>query len=301
MILVSSANGAIGIDGVWKHFSEGLDALSAVERATWFVEDNEEDNSVGKGGLPNLDGEVELDASIMDGTTRRAGAVAGLKGYRHPISVARAVMEISPHVLIVGEGAARFAKEIGAERADLLTEKAAKIWREGLESLPEGLSGEILKKAKALTQDPDKAVGTVNFLAIDSKGKMASAVSTSGWAWKWPGRAGDSPVIGAGNYCDARFGAAACTGFGELSLRASTARTIVSYLSQGATPEEAGVRALLDLKDLDVDPSSMIMHSVIIGADGSHAAVSTDEKALYAWRDESCSSTQIERRTHVAL
>ncbi len=301
MILVSSANGSIGIDRVWGEFQNGLDALTAVERATWIVEDNEEDNSVGTGGLPNLDGEVELDASIMEGSKRRAGAVAGLKGFRHPISVARAVMEISPHVLLVGDGAERFAKEVGAERWNLLTEKASLIWGKGLESLPEGLAGEILKKAQALTQDPEKAVGTVNFLGIDSQGSMASAVSTSGWAWKWPGRAGDSPIIGAGNYCDARFGAAACTGFGELSIRASTAKTVVTYLSQGATPEEAGVQALLDLKYLDEPAEKLIMHTVILAADGTHGAVSTDPNATYAWRDESCSATIVTKRTHVVL
>ncbi len=301
MILVSSANGSIGIDGVWSEFQNGLDALTAVERATWIVEDNVEDNSVGTGGLPNLDGEVELDASIMEGSKRRAGAVAGLKGFRHPISVARAVMEISPHVLLVGDGAARFAKEVGAQPGDLLTEKASLIWEKGLESLPEGLSGEILKKAQALTQDPEKAVGTVNFLSIDSQGAMASAVSTSGWAWKWPGRAGDSPVVGAGNYCDARFGAAACTGFGELSIRASTAKTVVNYLSQGATPEEAGVQALLDLKHLDEPPEKLIMHTVILSSDGTHGGVSTDPNATYAWRDETCKTTVLTKRTHVAL
>ena len=301
MILVSSANGAMGIEGVWSEFLHGLDAVTAVERATWFVEDNVEDRSVGTGGLPNLDGEVELDASIMEGSKRAAGAVAGLKGFRHPISVARAVMEKSPHVFLVGEGAARFALEVGAEQWDLLTEQSAEIWRKGLESLPEGLGGEVLARARALTQDPERATGTVNFLSIDSKGSMASAVSTSGWAWKWPGRAGDSPVIGAGNYCDARFGAAACTGFGELSIRASTARTVVSYLSQGATPEEAGVRALLDLKTLDEPKENLIMHTVILSADGTHGAVSTDPNAFYAWRDENCETTVLQRRTHVVL
>ncbi len=301
MIVVASANGAIGIDGVWGEVEHGLDVIGTVERAAWFVEDNREDHSVGTGGLPNLKGEVELDASIMEGATRRAGAVAGLKGYRHPISVARAVMEKLPHVLIVGEGAAEFAKEIGAEKADLLTPESKKVWQDGFDKLPDGLAGEVLSRARAMTSDPEKAVGTVNFLALGASGEMASSVSTSGWAWKWPGRAGDSPIIGAGNYCDARYGAAACTGFGELSIRASTARTIVNYLSQGATPSEAGRQALLDLALLGEPSDSLIMHCVVLSADGRHAGLSTRRETSYAWRDTNSGATQIVARELVEI
>ncbi|MHB8191173.1 MAG: isoaspartyl peptidase/L-asparaginase [Ferrimicrobium sp.] len=301
MLVVASANGVIGIDGIWGKVVRGLDVVTTVEEATWFVEDNVEDHSVGTGGLPNLDGEVELDASIMEGGRRNGGAVAGLKGFRHPISVARAVMERLPHVLVVGEGAARFAKEIGAEPAELLIDSSHKVWEEGLASVPEGLAGEILQRARALTADPERAVGTVNFLALDDSGAMASAVSTSGWAWKWPGRAGDSPIIGAGNYCDSRFGAAACTGFGELAIRASTARTVVQFLSEGASPLEAGTAALLDLRSLGESKSNAIMHLVVLGADGRHAGLSTQEGATYAWRDASSDGTQLLPRSVVSL
>jgi beta-aspartyl-peptidase (threonine type) len=182
-----------------------------------------------------------------------------------------------------------------------LTEEAERIWKEGLSAVPEGLAGTILERAKALTSDPERAVGTVNFLARDARGSLASAVSTSGWAWKWPGRAGDSPIPGAGNYCDSRFGAAACTGYGELALRASTARTIVNYLSNGATPLEAGRAALLDLVTLDEPIENMIMHVVVLSRDGGHAALSTKEGALYAWRDEGSQKTEVLERTFVAL
>lgn len=299
--IIASVNGAIGIDAVWDALTRGTRALDAVEGAARVVEDNLDDHSVGTGGLPNLDGIVELDASIIDGDNRGAGAVAALRGFRHPISVARAVLERLPHVLIVGDGAARFAQEIGAETGELLTAEAEKIWSEGLTTAPGGLAGTILERAKALTTDPERAVGTVNFLARDVSGSLASAVSTSGWAWKWPGRAGDSPIPGAGNYCDSRFGAAACTGYGELALRASTARSIVNRLADGVSPLEAGRSALLDLRSLGEPTENMIMHVVVLSQDGEHAALSTQKGALYAWRDGTSKSTEILERTYVSL
>ena len=299
--MIASANGAIGIDGVWADVEGGLDLLSSVERAIWYVEDNLDDRSVGTGGLPNLEGVVELDASIMEGNTRRAGCVAGLSGFRHPISVARAVMERSPHVLLVGEGAAKFAHEIGAERSDLLTDSARETWQTAIDALDEEVASDKLSKVMALTTDPEKAAGTVNFLALEADGAMASGVSTSGWAWKWPGRAGDSPVIGAGNYCDSRYGAAACTGFGELSIRASTARTVVSHLASGMSPEDAGVAAMEDLKSLVDSSVNFIMHIVILGADGRHAAVSSKPGMTYAVREAGWAETRLLPRLHVPV
>src|SRR6266516_7542528 len=138
MIIIASSNGDIGIPTAWDILQSGGSAIDAVEAATRIVEDNPDDHSVGYGGYPNLLGEVELDASIMDGTTLRAGAVGALRGYRHPISVARRVMEELPHVMLAGEGAARFAAEIGMAREDLLTLDAAHTWREGIAGrLPE--------------------------------------------------------------------------------------------------------------------------------------------------------------------
>jgi beta-aspartyl-peptidase (threonine type) len=299
VLMIASANGAIGIDGVWADVEGGLDPVTAVERAAWFVEDNLDDHSVGTGGLPNLEGVVELDASIMDGDTRRAGCVAGLAGYRHPISVARAVMERSPHVLLVGEGAAKFAHEVGAEGADLLTDSARATWQHAVDQLDPSEAQDPLKRVMALTTDPEKAAGTVNFLYLNDDGSMASSVSTSGWAWKWPGRAGDSPVIGAGNYCDSRYGAAACTGFGELSLRASTARMVVRYLAEGMSPEEAGVTAIRELGEFVESSNNFIMHIVILAADGRHAAVSTKADATYAVREAGWDRAKSIPRTHV--
>jgi beta-aspartyl-peptidase (threonine type) len=203
MIIIGSSNGRVGIAAGWAILQAGGSALDAVEAATRLVEDNPDDHSVGYGGYPNLLGEVELDASIMDGTTLRAGAVGALKGYRAAISVARRVMEDLPHVVLVGDGAARFAAEIGMPRENLLTDHSERVWRAGLEGrtlidwqgAPELLAA-LLKRSAALTQDPEHVTGTVNFIAQDRQGRIASAVSTSGWAWKYPGRLGDSPIIG---------------------------------------------------------------------------------------------------------
>lgn len=146
-------------------------------------------------------GVVELDASIMDGTTRHAGAVGGLRRYRAAVSVALRVMETLPHAVVVGDGAARLAGETGLVPEDLLTTSAREIWQRGLDGqLQPGDDGksQLRVSVAVLTADPEMAAGTVNVLARDRAGRLASAVSTSGWAWKWPGRLGDTPMIGAG-------------------------------------------------------------------------------------------------------
>lgn len=286
MIIVASANGAVGMDAAWQVLANDGSALDAVEVAARAVEDNPDDHTVGYGGYPNLLGTVELDASIMDGATRRCGAVGGLRGYRAAITVARAVMERLPHVLVVGDGAARLAAELGLPEEDLLTPAAEKVWRDGIEGkLPEdSLGARMLSVVASLATDPERAAGTVNFLAIDRGGHVASAVSTSGWAWKYPGRLGDTPVIGAGNYCDDRYGAAACTGFGELAIRGSTARTIVSGIAGGLPVEDAARAAIEDLFLLGVPRDEMIMNVVAIDAHGNHTAASTRPNTTYVYR-----------------
>ena len=276
-LLVASANGDVGMAAGWEILEAGGSAIDAVEAATKPVEANPLDHTVGLGGYPNLVGEVELDASIMDGTMRRAGAVAALKGFLHPITVARAVMERLPHVVLAGDGAARFAREIGAEQAELLTPEAEQVWRDGLagKGLDDDVARGMLSLVASMATDPERAAGTVNFLARDRAGRIATAVSTSGWAWKHPGRLGDSPIIGAGAYADDRYGAAACTGFGELSIRSGTARRIISALEHGVPLAEACRLAIEDLGTLGVDRDQIIMHSVAIDAAGNHAAVTT--------------------------
>jgi beta-aspartyl-peptidase (threonine type) len=300
-IVVASANGDVGMAAAWDVLASGGSALDAVEAGTRVVEDDPSDHTVGYGGYPNLLGEVELDASIMDGTTRDAGAVGGLRGYQAAITVARAVLERLPHVLVVGEGAARLAAELGLEAEHLLTEDAERTWRDGVEGRlsTDSPAARMLSQVATLATDPERAAGTVNFLAIDHEGRMASAVSTSGWAWKYPGRLGDSPIIGAGNYCDTRYGAAACTGFGELALRAGTARTIVARLEAGLGLGASMRAAFDDLRTLGVDDQSRIMHAVAIDAAGHHAGYTTREGSTYVVRTPAMSTHETVRRTVV--
>jgi beta-aspartyl-peptidase (threonine type) len=301
VIIVASANGAVGMDAAWDILGNGGSALDAVEAAARAVEDNPDDHTVGYGGYPNLLGDVELDASIMDGTTRRCGAVGALRGYRAAITVARAVMDRLPHVLIVGDGAARLAAELDLPEEDLLTDAAEKVWRAGLEGrLPDDSTGaRMLSVVATLATDPERAAGTVNFLAIDADDHIASAVSTSGWAWKYPGRLGDTPVIGAGNYCDDRYGAAVCTGFGELAIRSGTARMVVHGIASGLTVEAAARAAIEDLYSLDVPTQHVIMNLVAIDAHGNHTAASTQPDATYVYRGSGMSTHASVPRVHV--
>ncbi len=292
MIIIASSNGMVGIRAGWEILRAGGSALDAVEAATRLVEDNPEDHSVGYGGYPNLLGQVELDASIMDGTTLRAGAVGALVGYRYAISVARRVMEELPHAFLVGAGAARFAAEIGMQAENLLTPEAEATWRAGLEGRDlvgwagvSDLVATLLKRSASITQDPEHVTGTVNFIAQDQAGRIASAVSTSGWAWKYPGRLGDSPVIGAGNYADDRYGAAACTGWGEAAIRAGTARSVVLYLKQGLPLEEACREAFRDLAPImRGTPNDMSL--VAIDRAGNHCAMTTAEERTYVYQTD---------------
>jgi beta-aspartyl-peptidase (threonine type) len=271
--IVASANGAKALPEAMRIMRRGGHALDAVEAAARIIESDPTDATVGRGGWPNIVGTVEVDASIMDGTTRRAGSVAAVRGYLYPISIARAVMEKLPHVMLVGAGADRFAEEIGAERARLLTARTRQLWIDFLRQVRE--TPVSVRRRKALAPLVMKTVGlerkgTVNFIALDKRGRMASAVSTSGWGYKYPGRVGDSPIIGAGNYCDERYGGAACTGFGELAMRALTAKSVVDRLASGMSPADAACAAIRDVNELE--SPSPAMNLVVLGREGGYAA-----------------------------
>jgi N4-(beta-N-acetylglucosaminyl)-L-asparaginase len=288
----------------------GASAMDAVEVAVRAAEANEADHYVGVGGLPNLLGEVELDASIMDGATRRAGAVAAVTGFPHPISIARAVCDRLPqHLLLVGAGAERFADEIGIERGQTLTDDARKLWQEGLE--PDALEavahrqgdGELAYRRQAIDRlaaisHHDGPWGTVNVIALDGAGSLAVGVSTSGYPWKYPGRVGDSALIGAGNYCDNRVGAAACTGRGELAIRANTAREVLLALQAGRGPAEACVAALAETLELPDDYRSPLQ-ALCLTPDGSHGGASTRPGATYSVMTADDDSYRIEERAHL--
>lgn len=305
--IIGSSNARIGLPRGMEVLRQGGSALDAVEQAIWAVESNREDHTVGLGGLPNLLGVVELDASIMDGRTRAAGAVGAVHGFEHPISLARRVMETLPHAFLVGEGAERFARECGFPETLLLTEQALRIYDRGIRTGSDGSPGgsAVLRAlAGRLAMQPDRAsgkdAGTVNILALDNEGNLASAVSTSGFAWKYPGRVGDSAVIGAGNYCDNRFGAAACTGRGELAIRAATAHTIVRSLKQGLTAQASGQAAMEELSDFE-DPYFSTMNCVVLTPDGSHAAFSSLETTTYVFMHAHSAEVEESLRTHVVV
>lgn len=290
MVILTSKFGHIGIPSAIQLLRTGGTALDAVEAAVRDVESNLEEHSVGLGGLPNLLGYVELDASIMDGYTLRSGAVGSLQGYEHPISVARKVMEELPHVLIVGEGAARFAAEMGFKQRDLLTREAERIWRAQLEQeVPPEHVGELryrrrIRELVHMTADPERANETVDVIVQDGEGDIACGVSTSGWAWKYPGRLGDSPIIGAGGYADNRYGAAACTGRGEMAICLSTARSVVLYMKMGLSVADACVEAIQDLAALD-DPYAAGLHVRAIDREGNLAGASNrPDQFSWHWR-----------------
>lgn len=224
----------------------GNDPLDAVIAGVNIVEDDPNDMSVGYGGLPNEDGEVELDASCMHGPTHRAGAVAALKFIKNPSKVARLVMERSNRIFLVGEGALRFALAHGFQKENLLTERAREIWLRWKDNLSTMDDWEPPKdkEGSPITH------GTINCDAVDTNGNICGVTTTSGLPFKVAGRVGDSPIIGAGLYVDNEVGAAGSTGHGEANIKVVGAHTVVELMRQGLSPEEACLRALQRIVDI---------------------------------------------------
>jgi beta-aspartyl-peptidase (threonine type) len=311
-IVVASANGVVGIEAAVDVLRAGGSALDAVIAGTRLVEANPEDHTVGYSGLPNLLGDVELDASVMEGRGLRAGSVGALQGYQDAVDLARVVMDELPHVLIAGDGAARLASETGFTPRNLLTPEAEAIWRGRLGDAPASLTqndrylARIREIVTRTASDPELAIhgepphGTVNFLARDRNGDIASAVSTSGWAWKYPGRMGDSPIIGAGNYADNRWGAAACTGRGEMAQRCLTAHSVVTFMRFGMSLEEALATAMKDLAHLD-DPYASEMNIVAMDRDGTPGAASTVGGKSFVVMSEDMSEPDERPRTTISM
>ena len=304
-VLLASERGEVGLVEAMAALTAGGSAMDAVEIAVRAAEANLDDHYVGVGGLPNLLGEVELDASIMDGRTRAAGAVAAVHGYVHPISIARKVLEQLPqHLLLVGAGAERFAAETGCEAGETLTESAKQLWRDGLTGpQADDSPGEQRYRASVLARlqgqsGHDGPWGTVNVLALDRAGNLCVGVSTSGYPHKYPGRVGDSAVIGAGNYCDDRVGGAACTGRGEMAIRAGTARTVLAGIAAGAEPVDACVAALRDAAGLD-DPFAAGLQTLVLLPDGRHAGATTRPSGTYSVLTEAMATPQTVQRRPV--
>ena len=307
-VIISSENGRGGMLAAMRVLAAGGCALDAVEIACRYVEDDPADHSVGYGGLPNVLGDVELDASIMDGRTLRAGAVAAVMGYGRAIHLARQVMEQTPHVLLAARGAERLAADLGEPPQDQRTGEALARWRERFAERGADLTASPLHAVAAHLTRPLNlqdtiykaarvdTLGTVNFIALDQAGDLASAVSTSGIGWKYPGRVGDSPLIGAGNYCDNRYGAAACTGMGELAIRAGTARSLVLYRKMGMSLIDAGLETLRDLQVLDAR-AGQYMNIVAMAPDGSHAGFTTVPGKQYLYMTAAMAEPVLAERT----
>lgn len=249
LIVTSHTNetGKKAMEVGWEILARGGSALDAVEKAANIIELDPEDMSVGFGGLPNEEGVVQLDASIMDGKTYSAGSVACLENIKTPSSVARIIMEHTDHVMLVGDDALKFAKKWGFKEENLLTEKARRVWLEWKQRISDrddwGPPDHLKRLKKKAPETDEEALeyltGTTNVLAIDSRGDIAGVTTTSGLSFKIPGRVGDSPIIGAGLYVDNEVGAAGATGRGEDVIKSCATYYIVLRMKEGLSPQEA--------------------------------------------------------------
>jgi len=308
-IIIGSERSEAGLPAAMELLRQGASALDAVEAALRLCEDNLADHYVGTGGLPNARGDVELDASIMVGSTRAFGAVGAVRNFPHPISIARAVLEKLPqHCLLVGEGAELFAQEQGFEPATLLTDEAWQLFRDALRPSNEAVEGE--KTLAAPGDDVYRLAaielvnrfrphegpwGTINVLALDESGELVVGVSTSGYPWKYPGRVGDSALPGTGNYCDLRFGGAACTGRGEMSMRVTGARMVVDGLARGEDPSDACRSMLADASTLR-DDFKAELRTLCLTPDGRHGAAASQSGATYNVMTSSSSAVEVFER-----
>jgi N4-(beta-N-acetylglucosaminyl)-L-asparaginase len=319
-IMISAANGITSrgnhLEAGYKKLVAGADTLEAAITTVSGPENDPLDDSVGLGGLPNEDCVVELDSCCMHGPSRRAGSVGGVRDIKNVASLARTVMEHTGHVMLVGEGATRFAVLMGFPKENLLTEASRKVWQlwkeyhsvrdwwgpgladpnfkfpanveiGELEAQPPAvrrlyaLAAEIgipeSSRLDAIRKVLDPPTGTINCSALNEKGEMSSVTTTSGLAWKLAGRCGDSPIIGAGCYCDQDVGAAGATGSGEENIKVAGAHTIVENMRHGMSPEEAGMDTLKRIvRNYNNDMSKLIyvsMHYYILRRDGAYAGV----------------------------
>lgn len=309
-IVIASANGnrfknGGNVTAVQKAFTmitQGADVLDALIAGVNIVELDPLDDSVGYGGLPNAEGVVQLDASCMHGPKKRAGAVAALEGVRTPSLVAQSVLETTDHHLLVGKGAQTFARNMGFKiEDDLNTDNSRRLWlewkrrtdpshyldpktraevwhREGLKMVAEGLI------------DRDHYYGTINCNGVNAKGQICGVTTTSGLAWKIPGRVGDSPILGAGLYVDGSVGAAGSTGRGEANLYNLCSFLIVEEMRRGAHPKDAGMEALRRIQANTVEKRLLNtrrtpnfgINFYIIDAKGEYAGVTMYEGASFA-------------------
>jgi len=255
-------------------------SLDAVEAGVRVIEADPAVSSVGYGGLPNRDGVVELDASIMHGPDLRCGGVAALQGIMHPVSVARRVMERTPHVLLVGAGAQKFALEQGFKLVNLLTDKARKAWekrmKDAVEKTPDGAGG-----SPGGAEDHD----TIGMMALDPQGRIAAAVTTSGLAFKLPGRVGDSPLVGCGLYADNDAGACVSTGVGEEAIRVLGSFLTVEFMRRGADPLSAVMETLGRVRKASAGRAGFQLAFLAMSLDGEVAGAALQKGFDFAVTD----------------
>ena len=302
-VVISSANGMAACAKAMEMLKGGADTLDAVIAGVNIVELDPNDTSVGYGGLPNEAGVVELDASVMHGPTKRCGSVAAIQGIKTPSKIAKLVMDHTTHVMIVGEGALKFAEAYGYQKEDLLTEKSRTAWLVWKESLRTAkafnnwtsMDQNLAEPAPPLAQlkhafpDTDEhtlawawdmavhpTYGTINCLGLNDKGELSGVTTTSGLAWKIPGRVGDSPIIGAGLYVDQEIGGAGSTGVGELNIRIAGGHTIVESMRRGLPPKDAVMEALKRVSHLYNHDKRILdkldIEFYALRKDGEHAA-----------------------------
>lgn len=292
MLLLANKEAWPGFPTTVQMLRDGAISLDAMVAGISKVENEVQVRSVGYGGWPNMLGNMELDAAVMDGNTRDVGTVGAVPNTLPVARLAHEVMKRLPHVMLTGDGARRFATEIGFSEDDVLFEDSKRVWWERLEK---ELSPEELAKfpdiplaplSRTIT-DPERVRDTTVFLSADPARGIHAATSTSGWAWKYPGRLGDSPIPGAGFYADSRYGAAACTHTGEMTMRCSTARTVVLALKFGYSLSDAVKLAVEELKELSSGfLAGVVIHAV--DAKGNHEVVNfrcEGEIRYWLWED----------------
>lgn len=277
MLFLCNAEGWPGVPTTVELLRQGADSLEAMVAGISLVESETKVRSVGHGGWPNMLGEMECDAAVMNGTTREVGTVGAVPNTIPVTRLAHEVMKKLPHVMLTGAGARRFATETGFSVDDLLLEDSKRVWWERLEKemTPEQKAAfpntPLAPLLKTIT-DPERVRDTTVYLSADPERGIHAATSTSGWAWKYPGRLGDSPIPGAGFYADSRYGAAACTHTGEMTMRCATSRTVVLAMKLGYSLGDAVKLAVEELNELSEGfLGGVVIHA--LDAHGNHEVV----------------------------
>jgi N4-(beta-N-acetylglucosaminyl)-L-asparaginase len=313
-VVIASGNGIRGVARAYEMITrQNADTLDAIIAGVNIQELDPEDQSVGLGGLPNEDGVVQLDASCMHGPTRRAGAVGALEDIATASNVAKAVMDYTDHILLVGAGAKKFALQMGFKEQNLLTEKSRQDWLRWKACLnpndnwldrTAGEAGRGKGEARAVADAKAAGIpydeplhvkfttGTINMNAVNGRGDISSVTTTSGRSWKLAGRVGDSPIIGAGQYCDNTVGAAGSTGRGEANIKVCGAFLIVEFMRQGMSPDQACMRtierviAMTETRLLDRNGRPLFdLEFYALAKDGRFGAASAYEGGRFAVAD----------------